>query len=69
MSYILCLIRTKIHHASINVHKFINSSNYSYISIHDGHGLMMMHDIHMYLSSFNIITSDDSEYTLLQNTF
>jgi hypothetical protein len=62
MFHILCLIETKIHHASIDVHKFINSSKYSYISIHDGHGLMMMYDIHMHLNSFNIIISDGSKY-------
>ncbi len=60
MFYILCVIKTRIHHTSIVVHKFINSSKYSYISIHDGHGLMMMYDIHMHLDSFNIITSDGS---------
>ncbi len=31
MSHILCLIKTKIHHASTDVHKFINSSKHSYI--------------------------------------
>jgi exonuclease III len=62
MSHILYIIETRIHHASIYVHKIINSSKYSYISIHDGHGLMMMYDIHMHLDSFNIITSDGSEY-------
>jgi hypothetical protein len=31
---ILYLIETIIHHASINVHKFINSVKYSYTSIH-----------------------------------
>ncbi len=35
--HILCFIETRIHHASIDLHKFINSSKYSYISIHDGH--------------------------------
>jgi hypothetical protein len=30
MFHILCLIETKIHHASIDVHKFINSSKYSW---------------------------------------
>ncbi len=65
MSYILCLIKIKIHHASIGVHKFINSSKYSYISTHDGHGLMTMHDIHMYLDSFNTIISDGSEYIVV----
>jgi hypothetical protein len=58
MSYILCLIKTKIHNASIDVHKFVNLSKYSYISIHDVHRLMMMNDIHMHLDSFNTITSN-----------
>jgi hypothetical protein len=58
MSHSLCLIKTKIHHSSIDVHKFINSLKYSYVSIHDGHGLMMMYDIHMHLDSFNVITID-----------
>jgi hypothetical protein len=52
-------MKTKIHDASTNVHKFINSPKYSYISIHDGHGLMMMYDIHMHLNSFNTITTVD----------
>jgi hypothetical protein len=60
MPHISCLIETRIHDASTYVHKFINSSKYSYISIHDGHGLMMMYDIHMHLESFNTITSDGS---------
>jgi hypothetical protein len=42
----------------------MNSSKYSYISIHDGHGLMMMYDIHMHLDSFNTITNDGSKYIL-----
>jgi hypothetical protein len=62
MSHILCLIKTKIHHALIDVHKFINSSKYSYISIHDGHGLIMLYDIHMHLNFLNIITNDSLEY-------
>jgi hypothetical protein len=60
--HILCLIKTKIHHASIDVHKFINLLKYSYISIHNDHGLMMMYDIHMHLNSFNTITNDGLEY-------
>jgi hypothetical protein len=60
MSHILCLIETRIHHVSIDVHKFINSSKYSYISIHDDHKLMMMYDIHMHLDSFNTISNDGS---------
>jgi hypothetical protein len=33
---------------------------YSYISIHDGHRLMMMYDIHMHLDSYNTIISNGS---------
>ncbi len=62
MFHILCLIEIRIHHASTYVHKFINSSKYSYISIHDGHGLMMMYDIHIHLDSFNTIISDGLKY-------
>ncbi len=62
MFHVLCLIETRIDHASKNVHKFINSSKYSYVSIHDGHGLMMMYDIDMHLDSFDTITSDGLEY-------
>ncbi len=68
MFHILCLIKTRIHYASTYVHKFINSSKYSYISIHDGRGLMMMYDIHMHLDSFNIITNDGSKYITNFNT-
>ncbi len=64
MSHILCLIKTRIHHASIDVHKCISSLNYSYLSIHDGHGLMMMYDIHMHLHSFNTIISDGLKYVV-----
>ncbi len=62
MFHILCLIETRIHHAPTNLYKFINSLKYSYISIHDGHGLMMKYDIHMHLDSFNTITNDGSRY-------
>jgi hypothetical protein len=62
MFHILCFIKIIIHHALIDVHKFIDSSKYSYIAIHDGHELMMMHDTHMHLDSFNTIISDDSKY-------
>jgi hypothetical protein len=58
MYHILCLIKIRIHHASTDVHKFINSLKYSYIAIYDGHELMMMHDIHMHLYSFNTIIND-----------
>jgi hypothetical protein len=64
MSHILCLIKIRIHHASIDVPKFINSSQYSYTSIHDGHVLMLMYDIHMHLDSFDTITNDGSKYII-----
>ncbi len=35
---------------------------YSYISIHDGHGLMMMYDVHIHLDSFNTITNYGLKY-------
>ncbi len=41
------------------MHKFINSS---YISIHDGHGLMIMYDVYMQLYFFNTIISDGLLY-------
>jgi len=63
----LCFIKTRIHHASTDVHKFINSLKYSYIAIHDGHELMMMHDIRMHLDSFNTISSDGLKYIAIFN--
>jgi len=66
MFHILCLIETRIHHTSTNVHKFVDSSN-SYVSIHDGHGLVMMYDIHMHLDSFNVTTNNGLEY--IKTTF
>jgi len=62
MFHILYLIKTRIHHASTYVPKFINLVKYSYISIHDGHGLMMMYNIHMHSDSFHTITNDGSKY-------
>jgi len=59
MFHILCLTETKIHHASTNVHKFINSSKYSYIPIHDD-----VWHVHMHINSFNTITSDGLEYII-----
>jgi hypothetical protein len=62
ISHILCSIEIRIHYALIGMHKFINSSKYSHILIHDGHGLIMMYGIHMHLDSFDTITSDGSKY-------
>jgi len=62
MFHILCFIAIIIHLALGNVDKFINSSKYSYISIHNGHGLMMMYDIHIHLDFFNTTTIDSFIY-------
>ncbi len=60
MSHILCLMEIKIHHAPIDVHKFIISLKYSHVLIHDGHWLMIMDDIHIHLDSFNITTIENT---------
>jgi hypothetical protein len=62
MSHILCILETRIQHTSTNVHKFIDLSKYSYVSIHDGHGSMTMYDIHMHLDSFNVTTNNGQKY-------
>jgi hypothetical protein len=51
------------------VHKYISSLKYSYISIHDGHGFMMMYDTHMHLGSFNTIINDGLEYIVRNFNF
>jgi hypothetical protein len=58
----------KIHHTLIDMHKFIYSSKYSYVSIHNDHGLMIMYDIHMHLDSFNTTIGDGSKYITTFNT-
>ncbi len=60
-----CLIETNNKPCKIVVQKFINSSKYSYISIHDDHGLMMRYDTHMHLDSFNTTTNDGLKYVTL----
>jgi hypothetical protein len=57
MSHILCILEIRIQHTLTDVHKFIDLSKYSYVSIHDGHGLMMMYGIHMHLDSLNETTN------------
>ncbi len=64
MFHILCLLKTRIHSTSIDVHKFIHLSKYSCISIHDYHGLMMMYDVQVHLDSFNTITNDGFKYII-----
>jgi hypothetical protein len=62
MFHILCFTKTK-NTPCINIcAQIYNSSKYSYISIHEGHGLMMMYDIHMHIIFFNTIINDGSEY-------
>ncbi len=64
MFHILCLIETRIHQTSTNVQKLINSSKYLYTSFHDGHGLIMMYEIHMHLDSLNTTINDGSKFVL-----
>ncbi len=54
------LQKQKICHKSIDVHKLINASKYSYVSIHDDHGLIMIFDMHMHLNSFDTTISHGS---------
>jgi hypothetical protein len=39
--------------SSNDMQKFINTSKYSYISIYDGHGLMVMYNMQMLLHSYD----------------
>jgi hypothetical protein len=34
--------------------------------MYDGHGLIMMYDIHMHLNYFNTITNDGSKYITIK---
>jgi len=58
MSHILCHIKTKIQHVTIDVHKFINSSKVFIYFNPWCSWINEMYDIHMHLYSFNTITSD-----------
>ncbi len=60
LSHILCLVEIRIHHAPIDVQKFIISLKYSHVLIHDDHQLMIMDDIHMHLNSFIITTTENT---------
>jgi len=63
MFHILCFIQNK-NTPCINIcphiYKFIEV--FIYILIHDGHGLVMMYDIHMHLYFLKTITNDGSKY-------
>jgi hypothetical protein len=39
--------------SSNDIQKFINTLKYSYISIYDGHGLIVMHNMQMLLHSYD----------------
>jgi hypothetical protein len=61
-SYILCLIETRIQSTSSEICNFIDTSKYSYISVFDGHGILMLYDGRMILHSSETFTIDGSEY-------
>jgi len=62
VSHVLCILETRIQ-SSNDVQNFINISKYSYISIYDGHGLIMMYNEQMLLHSY-YTTCNGSEYIL-----
>ncbi len=61
VSHVLCILETRIQ-SSNDVHNFINTSKYSYISIYNGHGLIMMYNTQMLLHSYYTTTCNGSEY-------
>ncbi len=62
ISHVLCILETKIQ-SSNDVQNFINISKYSYISIYDGHDLIMMYNTQMLLHSY-YTTCNGSKYIL-----
>jgi hypothetical protein len=48
--FFLHILETKIQ-LSNDIQKVINTSNYAYISIYSGHGLIMMYNTQMFLHS------------------
>jgi hypothetical protein len=63
VSHVLCILETKIQ-SSNDVQNFINILKYSYISIYDGHGLIMMYNTQMLLHSYYKTTCNGLEYIL-----
>jgi len=57
--HVLCILETRIQ-SSNDGHNFINTSKYSYISIFDGHGLIMMYNTQMFLHSYDVTTCNGS---------
>jgi hypothetical protein len=57
--HVICILETRIQ-SSNDVHNFINTSKYSYISIYDGHGLIMMYNAQMFLHSYYVTTCNGS---------
>jgi hypothetical protein len=63
VSHVLCILQTRIQ-SSNDVQNFINILKYSYISIYDGHGLIMMYNAQMFLHSYYTTTCNVSKYIL-----
>ncbi len=61
VSHVLCILETRIQ-SSNDVQNFINILKYSYISIYDGHGLVMMYNTQMFLHFYYTATCNGSEY-------
>jgi len=51
--------------SSNDIQKFINTSKYSYISIYDGHGLIVMYNMQMLLHSYDKTMCNGFEYIIL----
>jgi hypothetical protein len=46
---ILCLIEIRLQSTSSEIHNFIDTSKYNYVSVFDGHEILMLYDGHMIL--------------------
>jgi hypothetical protein len=62
VSHVICILETLIQ-SSNDVHNFINTSKYSYISIYDGHGLIMMYNAQCF---YILITQHVMDYNIYQ---
>jgi hypothetical protein len=58
VSHVICILETRIQ-SSNDVHNFINTSKYSYISIYDGYGLIIMYNAQMLLHSYYTTTCNE----------
>jgi hypothetical protein len=62
-SHVLCILETRIQ-PSNDVQNFINTSKYSYVSIYDGHNLIMMYNTQMLLHFYYTTTCNETKYIL-----